>query len=503
MSLALPVLLSAKHLSQPAAESSDTDSGCFSESVARESSPETEEEASTEATLKRKATGRLPSALPTGERCPQLTDVSLEQLRAANTPSKAWVAVRGKVYNLTKFAARHPGGKAIILMGAGKDVTPLFETAHGPLEERTLAKFLVGTLVGKEVPAFPVADEFSRVLKARVAAHFKAEGIDPKHSPVSFLRYGLTIVLLAIVLGLQWHPTVQNSALAFWSLAVLYGCLQVEVAVSFVHDGSHGSIGHNPRIWTTLAALHDFINGTSSVLWIYQHVLSHHCYTNIEALDVDIDTSDKDFRRMKDTQAWHSFYRFQALYVPFVYVLLGTSVRIGDVFRAFVDRTRGTLTVNAFSWAQCGVFWGGKAFFFASRLALPFFLLPGVSPWKVLGAFVVSDAVFSFVFGLISQASHAVDCVEWPSVDPVTGNIESDWMRLQVETAQDYAHGSALTTFLVGALNYQAVHHLFPQVAQPHVPGIAPIVIATAKEFGVKYTIKPTLWAAIGGHIGL
>lgn len=70
------------------------------------------------------------------------------------------------MYNLTKFAARHPGGRAIILMGAGKDVTPLFETSHGPAEERTLNKFLVGTLVGKDVPAFPAPDEFSRTLKA-------------------------------------------------------------------------------------------------------------------------------------------------------------------------------------------------------------------------------------------------------------------------------------------------------------------------------------------------
>lgn len=71
-----------------------------------------------------------------------------------------------QVYNLTKFAARHPGGSVIILLGAGKDVTPLFETNHTEKEERMLSKFLVGTLVGKDVPQFPVADEFSRTLKA-------------------------------------------------------------------------------------------------------------------------------------------------------------------------------------------------------------------------------------------------------------------------------------------------------------------------------------------------
>lgn len=81
------------------------------------------------------------------------------------------------------------------------------------------------------------------------------------------MRYALTILLLVVTLAAQWHPLVQGSALAFWVLAVAYGGLQVEVAVSFVHDGSHGSVGHSPFVWTCLASLHDFINGTSSVLW--------------------------------------------------------------------------------------------------------------------------------------------------------------------------------------------------------------------------------------------
>lgn len=104
--------------------------------------------------------------------------------------------------NLLRFC-RHPGGKDILLaagqfrspflsssdalfssvsspfadvfailshqpisLPAGKDVTPLFENLHGPKEERTLAKFLVGNLDGKDLPGNPPPDEFSVVLKA-------------------------------------------------------------------------------------------------------------------------------------------------------------------------------------------------------------------------------------------------------------------------------------------------------------------------------------------------
>lgn len=64
-----------------------------------------------------------------------------------------------------------------------------------------------------------------------------------------------------------------------------------------------------------------------------------------------------------------------------------------------------------------------------------------------------------------------------------------DWSRLQVETAQEYGHNRALTTFFSGALNYQAVHHLFPNVAQENLARLSPIVAQAAKEFGVRYTV--------------
>jgi len=45
-------------------------------------------------------------------------------------------------------------------------MTPLFEASHGPKERRTLEKFLVGNLEGKDLPGNPPPDEFSVVLKA-------------------------------------------------------------------------------------------------------------------------------------------------------------------------------------------------------------------------------------------------------------------------------------------------------------------------------------------------
>ena len=46
----------------------------------------------------------------------------------------------------------------------------------------------------------------------------------------------------------------------------------------------------------------------------------------------------------------------------------------------------------------------------------------------------------------------------------------------------------------------QIEHHLFPQVCHLHYPGIAPIVEATSREFGVRYTTHRTFRAAVAAH---
>ena len=71
----------------------------------------------------------------------------------------------------------------------------------------------------------------------------------------------------------------------------------------------------------------------------------------------------------------------------------------------------------------------------------------------------------------------------------------------QVESTADFCHGSSFWTHFSGGLNYQVVHHLFPGVCHCHYPQLAPIVMKTCKEFGVRYQVYETFWAALSGHI--
>lgn len=57
------------------------------------------------------------------------------------------MAIRGKVYNVTRYLDYHPGGATELMRGAGKDATSLFDEAHAYVNiEQLLAKCFVGPL---------------------------------------------------------------------------------------------------------------------------------------------------------------------------------------------------------------------------------------------------------------------------------------------------------------------------------------------------------------------
>ncbi|KAM4058753.1 cytochrome b5-like heme/steroid binding domain-containing protein [Hirsutella rhossiliensis] len=64
----------------------------------------------------------------------------------------AWMAINGKVYNITPYAQFHPGGVPELMRGAGRDGTKLFGEVHPWVNYETmLAACLIGLLVDEPV----------------------------------------------------------------------------------------------------------------------------------------------------------------------------------------------------------------------------------------------------------------------------------------------------------------------------------------------------------------
>ncbi|KAI8917973.1 putative acyl-CoA dehydrogenase [Entophlyctis helioformis] len=92
-----------------------------------------------------------------------LKTLSLAELARHNTDRDCWIAVRGRVYDVTRFLDVHPGGKRILLTVAGQDATKAFELHHQATTvlAKYDAKLVVGVLDGYE-PSSDVAESYGR-----------------------------------------------------------------------------------------------------------------------------------------------------------------------------------------------------------------------------------------------------------------------------------------------------------------------------------------------------
>lgn len=76
---------------------------------------------------------------------------TVEEISAHNSASSCWMIISNKVYDVTAFISRHPGG-GDILLGCGKDATELFETQNGSGDghsqgaESMLKQYYIGDL---------------------------------------------------------------------------------------------------------------------------------------------------------------------------------------------------------------------------------------------------------------------------------------------------------------------------------------------------------------------
>ncbi|XP_004520380.1 cytochrome b5 type B isoform X2 [Ceratitis capitata] len=84
--------------------------------------------------------------------------VTLEELKKHNKPDDLWIAIEGKVYNVTKFRNEHPGGEETLDEVGGLNATVQFnEVGHSQEAKQMLKKYYVGHLVSGEESAAQTA----------------------------------------------------------------------------------------------------------------------------------------------------------------------------------------------------------------------------------------------------------------------------------------------------------------------------------------------------------
>jgi linoleoyl-CoA desaturase len=307
--------------------------------------------------------------------------------------------------------------------------------------------------------------------------------------------YLKTAIILTVFSGL--YSLLVFVAGTWWQalpLAVLLGLAMAAIGFNIEHDGSHHSYSNHTWI-NRLAAMTMDLIGASSYVWHWKHVVVHHTYVNITGHDADIDIAF--FGRLTPHQKRFRLHRWQHFYL---WPLYGLNVIKWHLYDDFRDVTLGrigrTRITRPKKWELVG-FVGGKALFLTLAFGLPLLVH---SLWTVLLFYILIAGLAGVIVSVVFQLAHCVEEAEFPLPQENSGSMDNAWAVHQVETTVDFARRSRVESWLLGGLNFQIEHHLFPRVCHVHYPAISKLVEQACRDFGVRYGEHSSFRAGLSSH---
>jgi linoleoyl-CoA desaturase len=260
------------------------------------------------------------------------------------------------------------------------------------------------------------------------------------------------------------------------------------------HDANHGAYFSRRRYNHLVGWSADALLGFSSYAWRVKHNVAHHTYTNVDGFDDD--ATQVPLARFTPSQPARPWYRFQQYYIWPMYTLMGLRWQtVGDI-AAFTRGKIGESAVRApRGWNLAGVI-AGKAFFIIWAFVIPLLVYPW---WAVLGAYIGFTMTSSLIMATTFQLAHCVEEASFASADELRGERRI-WAVHEVETTVDFCPRNPVLTWMLGGLNFQIEHHLFPRVPHTHYPKIAEIVRRNCAKHGVRYSFHSSLGGALRSH---
>ncbi|MEU2350804.1 acyl-CoA desaturase [Modestobacter sp. NPDC049651] len=261
---------------------------------------------------------------------------------------------------------------------------------------------------------------------------------------------------------------------SWWQLAVaaFLGALLAQAGY-LAHDAAHQQVFASPAANQRAAlVLANLVVGLSSGWWMRKHS-RHHANPNKRGADPDIAPDVVVFtpedgaaaQRRGGARAWLAAHQGSLLF-PLL-LLEGLNLHRAAVRHVLAREATPHRALEA---TLLAVRLGGL-------LALVFWWLPA-------GLAVAFLAVQLGVFGLLLGGTFATNHIGMPVV-PADARI--DFLRRQVLMSRN-VRGGRVVDLLMGGLNRQVEHHLFPSMPRANLRRAQPLVREHCRELGVRYT---------------
>ena len=356
---------------------------------------------------------------------------------------------KNKIYDLSQFIKRHPGGEHWLEMTKGSDITDFVETHHLNLRniEEILQKYYVKDCHKK--PEFARFDWSEKGLFYDLRERI-VKKLNGKSTSASFyikMQYSCLILLFLSSFYLLY---LTQSRI----MAIITGFLCLSM-LGIGHNFTH----QKPSLFRFCADLTMF----GSYQWTISHALSHHTYTNLE-IDIEVQAMEPIIYYLANKP------KNQVINIILGHLLF-LFMGILNFLRRFIFHFMGKDKLrieNAIPMIELLILWSNA-----------------VSLSSALYLWTIMHGVASIHLMLSTFPNHRTDN-HWSEGDPkpVKGFAEHT-----IITTSDHSvkMNLMLAYICFGGFNDHILHHMFPTIDRGVLPEFKGTLIESCKEFGIVY----------------
>ncbi len=332
---------------------------------------------------------------------------------------------------------------------------------------------------------------FSKSLKQKTLDYFKDTSKSKAGDSRLFLKTIILLSSLFVLYGLLVFLQPHWSISIF--LCIILGVNFAAIGFNIMHDAGHNSFSDNKNLNSVLSYSLNLLGG-NIYFWKLKHNIAHHTYTNINGEDHDIEVK---FMRIHHDQELKKHHKYQKFYFLALYgVSYFAWIFYQDYEKYFRQKMSKSSDRFAFPLKEKFIFWFSKIIHFSVFILVPI-LMVGIVP-TILGLSIVC-VVCGLCLAIVFQLAHVVEHTEFKTVEQ--HKVEDEWMIHQIQSTANFATKNKFLTWLLGGLNFQVEHHLFPKISHIHYPVINKLVKETCHEFNIKYSEYGSLWSAFRSHV--
>jgi fatty acid desaturase len=263
-------------------------------------------------------------------------------------------------------------------------------------------------------------------------------------------RYGSYALRISVTLGAfaaAWTGFVLLGN-SWWQLAVAAVLGVLFTQVGFLgHDAGHRQIWHSKKANELLSVIAaDLLIGLSFGWWVDKHN-RHHAHPNEEGQDPDIGDGVLAFTNNQIARRHAGVGRFVARHQAWLFfpLLLLEGLNLHVASARFIKRGEGSRYQR-----------GERVLFLIHLVAYFGGLALVLDPLHAIAFLAVHQSVFGFYMGCSFAPNHK-------GMPIIEDERDLDFLRRQVLTSRN-VRGGWFTDLLLGGLNYQVEHHLFPSM---------------------------------------